>query len=95
MEIKWISVKDKLPKDFEGLCQRDAVLVYSEGNGPGRHGIARYVCDKWEVLGNEGANSCTGFYDMCSDDITHWKELDFPDRLERLSGKTLKGDAIV
>ena len=77
--MKWVSVKKGVPADFKDMCGKDAVLVYSEISGPGCHGIARYVGGKWEVLGNEGAHSCTGFYHMDSNDITHWKRLDCPD----------------
>lgn len=79
MKIDWISVKSQLPTDSKEICCHNAVLVYANDNGPRRHGIARYINGEWEILGNEGAHSCTGFYDMQSDDITHWKFLDFPD----------------
>ena len=77
--MNWVSVKSWLPTDLKDMCKKEAVLVYSEESGPGRHGIARYINGKWEVLGDEGAHSCTGFYHMDSSDITHWKRLDCPD----------------
>ena len=82
--MEWISVKDKLPKDFEekGMCPHDAVLVVSiTPRGPAPlYGIAQWYEDGWTIINDEGAHSCTGFYVLESQDITHWMELpDMPE----------------
>jgi len=75
--MKWISVKDKLPTDFERPCHHDPVLIFANnifGYGP-VYGIAKYDDNKWEILGDAGAYDCEGFYELKSEDVTHWMEL--------------------
>ena|SRR5258708_29344800 len=82
--MKWISVKDKLPKDLEDqMCPHDAVLVISiEPRGPAPlYGIGRWHAEGWEIMENSGAHSCTGFYTLESQDITHWMQ--FPNMPKR------------
>lgn len=85
--IEWISVKDKLPKDFsipdtEGIakmCEYDYVFLYSDKVFPGYLiAIGHYRDDHWEIIDNIGAHSCTGKYVLKSEDITHWRPFDYP-----------------
>ena len=80
-ENKWHLAKDMLPGGDGVMCEHDAVLVFSNFNLQ-LFGIARYVNGCWEILGDEGAHNCTGFYAMSSEDITHWKYFDFPENAE-------------
>ena len=73
--MKWVSVTSALPKDDLGCCMHDPVFVYSEEGGPSRIGIAQYYEEGWEVMGNQGVFSCAGFFDLSSEDITHWMRI--------------------
>lgn len=73
--MNWISVKDKLPKDFEDTCcPHDAVLVTSSKLSY-RVGIAQWYENVWDIMGEQGADSCVGFHPMIAEDITHWMPL--------------------
>lgn len=77
---EWISVKDEIPNNDDGCCSQDTVLVCAlepKGGPSILYGIAQFIDGKWKILGEEGAHSCTGFYTMTSEMVTHWRE--FPD----------------
>lgn len=81
--MKWISVKDQLPEETNNSCADDSVLIYSDINGPRRYGIGSHSIEGgWDILGEQGAHSCTGFYVLESDDITHWMPLPLPPKPE-------------
>lgn len=75
--MKWISIKDKLPDDFNSCCSHDFVLVFSSSQeGPsGMYGIAQWYEDGWEIIGESGGFSCVGEFKLTSDMITHWMPL--------------------
>ncbi len=80
---EWISVKDELPMGvhYDCSCSDDPFLVCSldSKEAPSLlYGIAHFKNGSWEILGNKGAHRCTGFYEMTSEMITHWRE--FPDQ---------------
>jgi len=80
---EWISVTEALPEDFDNLCEYDAYLICSTdkkkfpgtvisigtNTGPDRG---------WEILGNGGYWSDTGYWELKSEDITHWKYINTP-----------------
>jgi hypothetical protein len=83
---EWISIKDKTPEQLEKeipneFCCHEAVLVCAH---PARTGpsplisMAIYGDGEWEILGGMGSHSDTGFYEMESKYITHWKRIDLP-----------------
>lgn len=72
----WNDVKDILPEQFNGMCEHDYVLVISESAGPSPlYGLACRRDGEWDIFGGEGVHSCTGTYELRSEDITHWKML--------------------
>lgn len=82
-EGKWICVEDKLPSDLDELCPQDFVLVYAEEGWdgvsyPSMHGIAKFINNKWDIIGDAGGHSCVGAFEFKSEYVTHWKILDYP-----------------
>ncbi len=84
--MKWISVKDRVPLDYEGYhpesnsyehCNYDCCLVKGGEFGMVTS-IARWdiIDKKWEILGNSGGYSDLGFIELDSEEVTHWIYLD-------------------
>ena len=98
--MEWISIKDKMPKDFEDRCENLCVFVCAsnpdEDISP-IFSIAQHYDDHWCILDDCGGYSCIGWYPLKSEDITHWCFIDYLEnnQPERLSEKTSKEDAIV
>lgn len=71
-----------MPSDYEKdneeyFCSRDGVLVMADSSTTGPSpligiGIEDSKNRTWEILGDQGTHSCTGFYGLISHDITHW-----------------------
>jgi len=73
--MEWISIKDKLPKDYD-TCEFDYVLVIAEESFPTQLiGLAQYRDNQWEIVNEAGIHSCTGLYPLESKDITHWMKI--------------------
>jgi len=81
--MEWISVKDRLPTDssFKNACKYDYCLVYGEKQNDyatSLYSIAQYRDGKWDILNDVGASSCEGYYDLSSEEVTHWMFLRSP-----------------
>jgi hypothetical protein len=84
MKTEWISIKDKLPPDFKEYCEHDYVWVYAEkaSRAPSPlFGIAQWQNGKWDICDEGGAHSCTGWYELMPEDITHWRRFEWPERI--------------
>ncbi len=78
--MKWISVKDKLPKDIENMCEYDWVFVFGENeDGLKIIGIGFMRYGNWNILGNLGAYSCHSDQEEFKPEfVTHWCPYHYP-----------------
>lgn len=81
--MEWISVKDKMPCDLEkeeptSFCCNEGVLVMAEfvSGGPAPLiGLAIEENNGWNIAGGVGFHIDTGYYELLSEQITHWKPI--------------------
>lgn len=77
--MKWISVKDKLPKEISDICEYDWVFVVGKNEkGLILIGVAQMCNGKWNIIGNEGAFSDVGTSEFKSEHITHFMRCEYP-----------------
>jgi hypothetical protein len=76
--MKWISVKDKLPKDIEEICQYDYVFIFGKSvNGLNIIGTGQFFDGKWQIIGESGGYSCQDPEDFKSENVTHWMSVKY------------------